>query len=151
MTRCSATARRASSRSSSTPASTITGMKSVRSRPKTKTPFSRTRKPSTWVTAFRRLTTIMSPVHIPRGFTKAFISGEVPDDLSPRIEAAHRTFAAHDVLLIEGTGHAGVGAVVGLSNAEVAARLGAPLHLITAWNPYMAQRTEAENAAANAR
>ena len=66
----------------------------------------------------------MSPVHIPRGFTKAFISGEVPDDLSPRIEAAHRTFTAHDVLLIEGTGHAGVGAVVGLSNAEVSARLG---------------------------
>ena len=73
----------------------------------------------------------MSPVHIPRGFTKAFISGEVPDDLSPRIEAAHRTFAAHDVLLIEGTGHAGVGAVVGLSNAEVAARLGAPALIIS--------------------
>lgn len=74
----------------------------------------------------------MSPVHIPRGFTKAFIAGEVPDDLSPRIEAAHRAFAgSHDVLLIEGTGHAGVGAVVGLSNAEVAARLGAPALIIS--------------------
>lgn len=74
----------------------------------------------------------MSPVHIPRGFTKAFINGTVPDDLSPRIEAAHRALAAsHEVLLIEGTGHAGVGAVVGLSNAEVAARLGAPALIIS--------------------
>ena len=38
-----------------------------------------------------------------------------------------------------------------LRAGEAVARLGAPLHLITAWNPYMAQRTEAENAAANAR
>ena len=35
----------ATNRSSSTPASTMTGMTSERSRPKTKTPFSRTRKP----------------------------------------------------------------------------------------------------------
>ena len=31
----------------------------------------------------------MSPVHIPRGFTKAFISGEVVEDLGARIRAAH--------------------------------------------------------------
>ena len=61
----------------------------------------------------------MSPVHIPRGFTKAYIAGEVVDDLGARIVAAHRAFAQHDVLLIEGTGHAGVGAVIGLSNATV--------------------------------
>jgi hypothetical protein len=35
--------------------------------------------------------------------------------------------------------------------AEAVARLGAPLHLITAWNPYMEPRTAVENAAANAR
>lgn len=74
----------------------------------------------------------MSPVHIPRGFTKAFIEGTVPDDLSPRIATAHRALAAtHDLLLVEGTGHAGVGAVVGLSNAEVAARLRAPAVIIS--------------------
>ena len=74
----------------------------------------------------------MSPVHIPRGFTKAFITGDVVDDLSPRILAAHRAAAAHhELLLIEGTGHAGVGSVVGLSNAEVAARLGAPALIIS--------------------
>jgi BioD-like phosphotransacetylase family protein len=74
----------------------------------------------------------MSPVHIPRGFTKAFVRGEVVEDLGARVSAAHRRLsAAHEVLLIEGTGHAGVGAVIGLSNADVAARLGAPALIIS--------------------
>ncbi len=74
---------------------------------------------------------VMSPVHIPRGFTKAYIAGEVVEDLGARISAAHREFADHDVLLIEGTGHAGVGAVVGLSNATVAAMLRAPAVIVS--------------------
>jgi len=73
----------------------------------------------------------MSPVHIPRGFTKAYIAGEVVEDLRALIMTAHRMFADHDVLLIEGTGHAGVGAVVGLSNARVAAMLGAPAVIVS--------------------
>jgi uncharacterized protein len=73
----------------------------------------------------------MSPVHIPRGFTKAYIAGEVVDDLGARIVEGHRAFAEHDVLLIEGTGHAGVGAVIGLSNATVAALLGSPTIIIS--------------------
>ena len=73
----------------------------------------------------------MSPVHIPRGFTKAYIAGRVVEDLGARIVAAHREFADHDLLLIEGTGHAGVGAVVGLSNAVVAAMLGAPAVIVS--------------------
>ncbi len=74
---------------------------------------------------------VMSPVHIPRGFTKAYIAGEVVEDLGARIDAAHAAFAGHEVLLIEGTGHAGVGAVIGLSNAAVAARLGAPAVIVS--------------------
>ena len=35
------------------------------------------------------------------------------------------------MLLIEGTGHAGVGAVIGLSNAVVASMLGAPAMIIS--------------------
>jgi BioD-like phosphotransacetylase family protein len=74
----------------------------------------------------------MSPVHIPRGFTRSFIRGEVVEDLSAKIDAAHQRLSQdHDVLLIEGTGHAGVGAVVGLSNADVAARLRAPVVVIS--------------------
>lgn len=73
----------------------------------------------------------MSPVHIPRGFTKAYIAGEVVEDLGARVVAAQAFFRDHDVLLIEGTGHAGVGAVIGLSNAAVAASLGAPAIIVS--------------------
>jgi BioD-like phosphotransacetylase family protein len=75
--------------------------------------------------------TVMSPVHIPRGFTKAYIAGDVVEDLGARIRRAHDAFTHHDVLLIEGTGHAGVGAVIGLSNAAVAASLGAPAVIVS--------------------
>jgi BioD-like phosphotransacetylase family protein len=74
---------------------------------------------------------VMSPVHIPRGFTKAYIAGEVVEDLGAKIRRAHATFADHDVLLIEGTGHAGVGAVIGLSNAVVADSVGAPAIIVS--------------------
>ena len=84
------------------------------------------------VYGLREPMTAMSPVHIPRGFTKAYIGGEVVEDLGGRIEAAHATFGREkDVLLIEGTGHAGVGAVIGLSNAVVAGRLGAPAVIVS--------------------
>jgi BioD-like phosphotransacetylase family protein len=75
---------------------------------------------------------LMSPVHIPRGFTKAFIRGDVVEDLGARIDAAYRRLiVGREAVLIEGTGHAGVGAVVGLSNAQVAARLGAPAIIVS--------------------
>jgi uncharacterized protein len=74
----------------------------------------------------------MSPVHIPRGFTQAYIEGRVVEDLGLRIRMAHAAFAAdRDILLIEGTGHAGVGAVIGLSNAAVAAMIGAPAVIVS--------------------
>jgi BioD-like phosphotransacetylase family protein len=73
----------------------------------------------------------MSPVHIPRGFTKAYIEGDVVEDLPARIRVAHAAFTERDALLIEGTGHAGVGAVIGLSNATVAAMLRAPAVIVS--------------------
>ncbi len=74
---------------------------------------------------------VLSPVHIPRGFTKSYIAGEVVEDLPTKIAQAHARLKDHDVLLIEGTGHAGVGAVIGLSNAVVAAALGAPAIIVS--------------------
>jgi BioD-like phosphotransacetylase family protein len=74
---------------------------------------------------------VLSPVHIPRGFTKAYIAGEVVEDLGAKVVQAHAAFKDRDVLLIEGTGHTGVGAVIGLSNAAVAASLGAPAIIIS--------------------
>jgi BioD-like phosphotransacetylase family protein len=74
----------------------------------------------------------MSPVHIPRGFTQTYIDGGSVDDLPARIRAAHAAFApTREILLIEGTGHAGVGAVIDLSNAVVAAMLGAPAVIVS--------------------
>ena len=74
----------------------------------------------------------MSPVHIPRGFTKAFIEGRVTDDLGARIRAAYATASVgRNIVVVEGTGHAGVGSVIGLSNADVAALLGTPAVIIS--------------------
>ncbi|MDO8485645.1 MAG: AAA family ATPase [Candidatus Limnocylindrales bacterium] len=76
--------------------------------------------------------TQMSPVHIPRGFTQTYIEGGFVEDLPARIRTAHAAFSAErDILLIEGTGHAGVGAVIDLSNAAVAAMLGAPAVIVS--------------------
>jgi BioD-like phosphotransacetylase family protein len=69
----------------------------------------------------------MSPVHIPRGFTQAYIRGEAGDQQQhlDRIHSAfERVSVDKDVVLVEGTGHAGVGGVIDLSNATVAAALG---------------------------
>src|SRR5918995_3447073 len=73
----------------------------------------------------------MSPVHIPRGFTQSYIEGDVVEDLPARIRTAHAAFADRDMLLIEGTGHAGVGAVIGLSNATVSSMLRAPAVIVS--------------------
>jgi BioD-like phosphotransacetylase family protein len=74
----------------------------------------------------------MSPVTLPRHFTTDYILGRVTEDLERSVtDAASRVAADKDLLLIEGTGHAGVGAVVGLSNARVAALLGAPVVIVS--------------------
>jgi len=74
----------------------------------------------------------MSPVTLPRHFTTDYIMGKVEGDLERDvIEAATRVGADKDLLVIEGTGHAGVGAVVGLSNARVAALLEAPVVIVS--------------------
>ena len=58
--------------------------------------------------------------------------GKVDEDLEREVtDAAARVAADKDLLLIEGTGHAGVGAVVGLSNARVAALLEAPVVIVS--------------------
>ncbi|MEP7040810.1 MAG: AAA family ATPase [Chloroflexota bacterium] len=74
----------------------------------------------------------MSPVTLPRHFTTDYIMGKVDGDLEREVtEAATRVGMEKDLLVIEGTGHAGVGAVVGLSNARVAALLEAPVVIVS--------------------
>lgn len=74
----------------------------------------------------------MSPVTLPRGFTQDYVMGRVAEDLRAEVlEAFERIAADKDLVLVEGTGHAGVGAVVGLSNAEAAAMLRAPVIIVS--------------------
>jgi BioD-like phosphotransacetylase family protein len=74
----------------------------------------------------------MSPVTLPRHFTTDFVMGRVADDLASAVADADQAVARDkDVVLIEGTGHAGVGAVIGLSNATVAAMLEAPVLIVS--------------------
>jgi BioD-like phosphotransacetylase family protein len=74
----------------------------------------------------------MSPVTLPRHFTTDFVMGRVHDDLASAVADADEAVARDkDVVLIEGTGHAGVGAVIGLSNATVAAMLEAPVLIVS--------------------
>lgn len=68
----------------------------------------------------------MSPVIIPKGFTRDYLDGKVDaSHLKQRIVEGYSHIAErHTFTLVEGTGHAGVGSVVDLSNAAVAALLG---------------------------
>jgi len=74
----------------------------------------------------------MSPVVIDQGFTRAYLSGEITQSyIWHKIEEAFEAMQKqYDYLIVEGTGHCGVGSVIGASNAEVAARLGLNMVLV---------------------
>ena len=74
----------------------------------------------------------MSPIAIERGFTEQYIFNRDPQPLEWRLlEAFGRIRRAHDTVLVEGTGHAGVGSCFDLSNARVAELLGSPVAIVT--------------------
>jgi BioD-like phosphotransacetylase family protein len=74
----------------------------------------------------------MSPVLFPKGFTRDYLDGKVKRD--HLVEAITRSFATltqnHSMLVVEGTGHTGVGSIVDLNNAQVAALLQTPVVLV---------------------
>lgn len=74
-----------------------------------------------------------NPVTIPPGFTKKFLmEGRSSEELRQRIvEGFEEVSEGADLVIVEGTGHAGVGSVLGLSNATVARLLGAEVILVT--------------------
>ena len=74
----------------------------------------------------------MSPCLIGSGYTKQFIDGGIRlDKQLDDIVAAFRDIDDRsDVVLCEGTGHAGVGSIVGASNAKIASMLGADCVLV---------------------
>ena len=74
----------------------------------------------------------MSPVLIPRNYTKQFIDGEITAQAqADAIEASYARLAADsNAVLLEGTGHVGVGSIVDMSNSQVAALVGADVVLV---------------------
>jgi BioD-like phosphotransacetylase family protein len=67
----------------------------------------------------------MSPVAIDATFTRRFIDGQVDNKLlvDKICRSFDRAAFGRDAVIIEGSGHAGVGAICSLSNAEVAKML----------------------------
>ncbi|MHA1575079.1 MAG: phosphotransacetylase family protein [Alphaproteobacteria bacterium] len=74
---------------------------------------------------------LMSPVIIPSGFTKNYIDNRDSEKLKNKIISAFKTLSENkDFVLIEGTGHAGVGSVIDASNAQVAKILDSDVILV---------------------
>lgn len=66
----------------------------------------------------------MSPVAIPRHFTENYIDNPNPEEIHEAIRVAFERIASlNDLVVIEGTGHAGVGWVFDTPNAKVASLL----------------------------
>ncbi|MFH1791976.1 MAG: AAA family ATPase [Candidatus Omnitrophota bacterium] len=73
----------------------------------------------------------LSPIAVEKGFTEKYIEGHFKGDYSRDIMRSYNKVAKNrDLVIIEGTGHAGVGSVFDLSNATVAKLLGARVILI---------------------
>ena len=76
--------------------------------------------------------TDMSPIAVPQGFTQNYIDTPHRDDLSKTLLTARDSLQKEsDFLLIEGTGHAGVGSVFDMSNADVAHLFGSKVILVS--------------------
>lgn len=74
----------------------------------------------------------MSPVLCPSGFTREYLDGKVDEKtLLHRIVTSYQKISQeHDFVLVEGTGHTGVGSVFNLNNAQIAKMLGLEVVII---------------------
>jgi BioD-like phosphotransacetylase family protein len=74
----------------------------------------------------------LSPIAVERGFTEKYIEGKTKGNYSKEImKSFERVAHDKDLVIIEGTGHAGVGSVFDLSNATVAKLLKSKVVLLT--------------------
>ncbi|MFA5411242.1 MAG: AAA family ATPase [Candidatus Omnitrophota bacterium] len=74
----------------------------------------------------------MSPIAVEKGFTEKYISRPEKKAITAQIrEAFKRVSKRQDLVIIEGTGHAGVGSVFDHSNAYVAKLLGSKVVIIS--------------------
>jgi len=73
----------------------------------------------------------MSPVTVGKGYTEKYIFHPERESLCQRIQSSfQQIIKEQDAIIIEGTGHAGVGSVLDLSNADVAAMLGSKVIIV---------------------
>ena len=73
----------------------------------------------------------MSPVTIGRGYTEKYILNPHREKLKIKIEKAFESLTYRkDAIIVEGTGHAGVGSVIDFSNADVAHLLGSKVIIV---------------------
>src|SRR5438094_7045204 len=74
----------------------------------------------------------MSPIAVEPDFTRKYLQSSNNDALVKKIQKAFDRVAwEKDFVLCEGSGHAGVGSVFDLSNAQVAKILGAKVIIVT--------------------
>lgn len=74
----------------------------------------------------------MSPIAVEKGFTEKYIAKPDKRSISRKIkESFNRVSKRKDLVIVEGTGHAGVGSVFDHSNATVAKLLGSKVILIS--------------------
>lgn len=76
---------------------------------------------------------LMSPVVIPPGTTRSFLDGKLPISLwEEKIKSSFAYLCSkNDFVLCEGTGHVGVGSIIGLDNARVAKMINTDLIIVS--------------------
>jgi BioD-like phosphotransacetylase family protein len=74
----------------------------------------------------------MSPVLIPKGYTKDYVDGKIANASQKDMIIDHynEVSSRSSLVLAEGTGHCAVGSIIGASNAEVASWIGAKMVLV---------------------
>jgi len=74
----------------------------------------------------------LNPIAVERGFTEKYIRMPYPEAITSQIlDSFEKISASSDLVIIEGTGHAGVGSVFDHSNARVAKLLNAKVIIIS--------------------
>jgi len=74
----------------------------------------------------------MSPVIIPSGFTRDYIDEKISSEiLMEKVQDSFKKISLlNDYTVVEGTGHVGVGSIIELNNAKIAATLGLDMVII---------------------
>jgi BioD-like phosphotransacetylase family protein len=74
----------------------------------------------------------MSPITVGRGYTEKYILNPQKEELQSKILKSFQTLIkGKNAIIVEGTGHAGVGSVIDCSNADVASLLGSKVIIVS--------------------